>query len=78
MGADIMETSVFWSGNSQAIRLPKDFRIQGDSVDISKKGNQIIIKEKPNPSWAEIFAMPCPEFELRRPDNAPPQERDLF
>jgi antitoxin VapB len=73
-----METSVFWSGNSQAIRLPKNFRVQGDSVIISKKGHNIIIQEKPHVSWADIFAMPCPEFELERPDNLQPQQRNLF
>jgi antitoxin VapB len=73
-----MEASVFWSGNSQAIRLPKDFRVRGNSVNISRKGDKIVIKEKSAPSWTEIFATPCPEFELERPDNIAPQERNLF
>jgi antitoxin VapB len=73
-----MEASVFWSGNSQAIRLPKDFRVRGNSVDISRKGDKIVIKEKKALSWTEIFATQCPEFELERPDNTAPQERNLF
>jgi antitoxin VapB len=73
-----METGVFWSGNSQAIRLPKSFRVRGDSVTISERGNKIIIQEKPPVSWSDIFTMPCPEFELERPDNCSPQQRNIF
>lgn len=35
---------LFWSGNSQAIRLPKSFRLEGDKVFISKQGNSLIIR----------------------------------
>lgn len=34
---------LFWSGNSQAIRLPKEFRFDGDKVQLKKHGNQLII-----------------------------------
>ena len=37
---------VFMSGNSQAIRLPKEFRIDGDEVFISKTGGKIVITIK--------------------------------
>jgi len=73
-----METSVFWSGNSQAIRLPKDFRVRGNSVEIFRKDDKIIILEKKALSWQDIFETPCPEFELERPDNIAPQQRKLF
>ena len=73
-----METSIFWSGNSQAVRLPKDFRLQGSVADICRDGDKIVIQEKKAPSWKEIFAIECSEFELERPDNGKPQERDLF
>jgi antitoxin VapB len=31
------------NGNSQAVRLPKEFRIPGNEIKICKKGKQIII-----------------------------------
>ena len=38
-------TKVFKSGNSQAVRLPKDFRINSKEVELIKKDGVIIIKE---------------------------------
>lgn len=40
-----METAkLFKNGNSQAVRLPKAFRVPGNEVKIFKKGNQIILE----------------------------------
>jgi antitoxin VapB len=40
-----METAkIFWSGRSQAVRLPKDFRLQGDEVRIRRHGSAIILE----------------------------------
>jgi antitoxin VapB len=74
-----METVIFKSGNSQAVRIPKEFRLKGKAVDISRCGNRLIIKEKEKKSWDTIVAMPCDaDFTLERPDNISPQKRDLF
>lgn len=40
-------TTVFTSGNSQAVRLPKAFRIQSRTVEISRRGDEIVLREKP-------------------------------
>lgn len=37
---------VFRSGNSQALRLPKEFRFKGKEVDIFRRGNEIVLREK--------------------------------
>jgi len=37
---------VFRSGNSQAVRLPKQFRFQSKEVEISRRGDEIILREK--------------------------------
>jgi antitoxin VapB len=42
-----MITKVFQSGNSQAVRLPKEFQLIGPEVEIFKRHNEIIIREKP-------------------------------
>ena len=40
-----METAkVFWSGRSQAVRLPKEFRFNTSEVSIQKRGSQIILE----------------------------------
>lgn len=35
---------LFWSGHSQAIRLPRLFRLEGSEVRIEKQGNRLIIE----------------------------------
>ncbi len=35
---------VFWTGNSQAIRLPKAFRLNSKTVRIEQQGNKLIIE----------------------------------
>lgn len=37
---------VFQSGNSQAVRLPKEFRLKGKEVEIFRRGKEIILREK--------------------------------
>jgi antitoxin VapB len=41
----IMERAkIFWSGRSQAVRLPKDFRFDGEEVRIRRHGNAVILE----------------------------------
>lgn len=37
-------TKVFWSGRSQAVRLPKEFRLDADRVRIRKKDGCIVLE----------------------------------
>ena len=39
-----METSVFKSGGSQAVRIPKEFRFSSNRVEIERKGETIILR----------------------------------
>ena len=45
---------VFRSGNSQAVRIPKDFRIEGDEVEILKKGRSLVLRPRRR-SWAALL-----------------------
>jgi antitoxin VapB len=40
-------TTVFKSGNSQAVRLPKQFRFNCKTVEIFRRGNEVVLREKP-------------------------------
>jgi len=42
---------VFLNGRSQAIRIPKEFRVVGDEVYIEKVGNSLIITPKNENHW---------------------------
>src|SRR5881227_3031447 len=37
---------VFKSGNSQAVRLPKKFRVKSAEVEIFRRGDEIVLREK--------------------------------
>jgi antitoxin VapB len=45
---------VFWSGRSQAVRLPKEFRFDTETVLIRREGNAIILE--PVDTWPEGYA----------------------
>ena len=68
---------VFRSGNSQAVRLPKEFRIAADEVEIFRRGQEIVLLEKPRGmqrAFELITEFPAEMFEGR--DDQPPQERE--
>ncbi|MDD5445547.1 MAG: AbrB/MazE/SpoVT family DNA-binding domain-containing protein [Pseudomonas fluorescens] len=77
-------TTVFTSGNSQAVRLPKAFRFDSKTVEIERRGNEIILREKKQTVGDILRHLPplsgkaCEEwerFEALMADQ-PPQERD--
>lgn len=45
--------SVFWTGRSQAVRLPKEFRFSGDTVLVRREGNAVILE--PSKEWPEGY-----------------------
>jgi antitoxin VapB len=47
-------TTVFQSGNSQAVRLPKEFRFKSKTVEIFRRGNEVVLREKPR-TMAELM-----------------------
>jgi antitoxin VapB len=56
-----MKTSkVFKSGNSQAIRLPKEYQVKDKELYIKKVGSTILLFSKENP-W-EAFERSLTEF----------------
>ena len=40
----VKRAKIFWSGRSQAVRLPKEFRFDGAEVTIRRQGNAIILE----------------------------------
>lgn len=56
----MLSTKVFTSGNSQAIRLPKEYQLDEKEMFIQKVGSAIILFPKKNP-W-EAFERSLAEF----------------
>ncbi len=40
------KTKLFMSGNSQAVRIPREFQLEGDEVEIQRRGNTLVIRPK--------------------------------
>jgi antitoxin VapB len=47
----MITAKVFKSGNSQAVRLPKEYRLDSDEVAINRIGNVLILIPKDDP-WS--------------------------
>ncbi len=76
---DFQTAKLFTNGQSQAVRLPKNFRFEGKEVYIRKVGDEVILSLK-KPSWKAFFLTVSAfdgDFLLER-DNQPPQERGAF
>ena len=47
---------IFWSGRSQAVRLPKEFRFEGNEVRIRRHGSAVIL-EPVTEGWEWLDAL---------------------
>lgn len=57
LSTNMTETAkLFWSGRSQAVRLPKDFRMEGTEVRIRKQGSAVILEPIAS-DWAWLDAI---------------------
>ena len=54
--SDMTTTKVFRSGNSQAVRIPKEFRFDTDTLEIFRRGDEIVLR-KPGKSLARAFEL---------------------
>jgi antitoxin VapB len=61
---------LFKNGNSQAVRLPKEFRFKGTEVVIRKEGSRVILEPLEKAAWPEGFwdiFKPDTDFEIPAP-----------
>lgn len=68
---------VFRSGNSQAVRLPKEFRLKSQEVEIFRRGDEIILREKEGNMVRafDLLAGLPDDLALPGRDQDPPQKR---
>jgi antitoxin VapB len=71
---------IFQSGNSQAVRLPKEFRLEVEQVEIFRRGDEIVLRPIPESAAALFDALASlPEdFMADGREDAPPQEREAL
>jgi len=74
---------IFKNGRSQAVRLPKEFRLPGDEVLIQKKGECILLypkKKTMHDWWNDFLTLPVSVSKdfMKSVSDEKPQERDFF
>jgi antitoxin VapB len=72
MEGSMLQGKLFQNGQSQAVRLPKEFRFAGDSVAIKRVGRAVVLLPNDAP-WETLFAALdqfSPDFMEER--NQPP------
>lgn len=77
---------LFKNGASQAVRLPAEFRFEGDEVYVTRDDatGDVVLSNRPGArAWSEFFqllhAVDVPtDFMAERPLNVVPPERGIF
>jgi antitoxin VapB len=73
-------TRVFKSGNSQAVRLPKRFQFRGKEVEIFRRGDEVVLREKARglerAFWL-LTSLPDDFFSSGRYDPPPERREEL-
>jgi antitoxin VapB len=68
---------LFWTGRSQAVRLPKEYRFEGEEVRIRREGNAVVLEPIPKDwKWLDDLADSMKgEFLSEGIEEPAPQER---
>jgi antitoxin VapB len=78
------EAAIFMSGNSQAVRLPKSFRFNTKSVEIFRRGDEVVLREKKQTlaealgSWPVVSESEAAAWDAAMAESkaTPTQQRD--
>jgi antitoxin VapB len=72
------KAKIFQSGNSQAVRLPKEFRFDVKEVEIFRRGDEVVLRKRKRNlkrALAILRALPA-DFMAHGREDLPPQERE--
>lgn len=75
-----MLAKVFKSGNSQAVRIPKEFRLEVSEVEVFKRGNELILRpcaKDLSRAFQLLTELPDDFMDTGRQDDQP-QDRESF
>jgi antitoxin VapB len=76
----VATTKVFRSGNSQAVRLPKEFQFDVNEVEIYRRGEEVVLRRKPldlASAFGLLAGLPD-DFMAEGRKDSPPQEREAL
>lgn len=82
--SDTATAKIFMHGRSQAVRLPKEFRLPGTEVRVSRIGDKVILEPieettfDPAKFWTSLDALREGDFpEVRDDDLRPERDTDI-
>ena len=76
---DERPVSLFRNGRNQAVRIPREFELQGTQALMRREGNNLVITPLQSNRLLELLASWEPLDEgLPEVEDLPPQARDLF
>jgi antitoxin VapB len=70
---------IFKSGNSQAVRLPKEFRFKSDEVEIFRRAGEVVLREKSKGMERAFWLLanlPIDVDAIEKIRDEPPQKRE--
>jgi antitoxin VapB len=73
-------TKVFKSGNSQAVRLPKEFQFDSSEVEIFRRGDEIVLRKKAatlTRAYELLTKLPDDFMQEGRAEDLPQEREDL-
>jgi len=73
-------TKVFQSGNSQAVRIPRSYQFRSKEVEILRRGNEVVLRERPRnlaPAFELLAGLSADYFKGGR-KQLRPQKRPKF
>lgn len=73
----IKRAKVFQTGRSQAVRLPKEFRFEGDTVLVRRKGSAVILEPDGWPDGYALSFAGMPDDFGRGPQGTPERREEL-
>lgn len=70
---DVARAKLFMHGRSQAVRLPKEFRMPGTEVEVYRDGEKVVLRpvKKNKIDWDKYWA----EMNALGPDDSKPIDR---
>ncbi len=75
----VRHAALFRNGRNQAVRIPREFELEGTEVLVHKDGDRLILTPVPPNGLAELLASWEPlDDALPEVEDLPPQQRESF
>ena len=72
------EAKVFWTGRSQAVRLPQEFRFDGETVLVHREGDRVVLEAAEGWPAGYLESFRGVDADLERPDQGSFEPRETL